>query len=149
MREWQEAIDELARRLARASSTAAPASATDILAAVRLAHRAVAQLWDGDSRDDAWFSYTGAVLHLNRAEAELRETLPRPARLAGSIELPELADTDATIVATGVIGLLGSVVTALVAGLEPGAPLDGSLGAARAVSQIDGARRELGALASA
>ena len=139
---WLEEIDRLRGEVA-SPSPASGISAEALYEAVALARRAASRLltledWNG--RLDC----AGAALYLNLAEVELREALARiqwvarPVRLAG---LP--AGEESGAVVQGVVALLGDVVAALVAAVDDGGALAGSLPAARTIVDIDGARAAL------
>jgi hypothetical protein len=142
--ELQKTIEEFAKQLGRAADPVA--NVENIGAAVRFAHRVVAALLDVDGRDGEAFGYISPALHLNLAEAELREAVADHPHAIPLTRLPDLGDLvlhDVSTAVSGVVGLLGSVLEALLRALDPAASLDGSLAAARAAVQIDDARRAL------
>jgi hypothetical protein len=109
------------------------------LAEAHLAGSQLLTLDDWNERRDC----TGTALYLNLAEVELREALARIQRVARPVRLGGLPAGEASAVMQDVVALLGDVQAALIAAVEEGGALAGSLPAARTVVDIDDARAAL------
>ena len=141
MADWLEEIDRLRREVA-SPAPAAGLGAEALHEAVALAHRAASRLLTLDDWNER-LDCTGAALYLNLAEVELREALARTQWVARPVRLAGLPAGESGAVVQGVVALLGDVVAALVAAVDEGGALAGSLPAARTIVDIDGARAAL------
>jgi hypothetical protein len=139
MTTWSDVLNEHCHRLAGDQS---PGLATNIHAAVNIAHRAAATIQELDG----WGERPGfrdAAFRLNLAEAELRDALAHQRRRAQPVPLPAVVAGEADAVVAGLITMLAGAYRALLVALEPGGQMEGDLPSARAAIEIDEARRSL------
>jgi hypothetical protein len=137
---WLEEIGRLRREVA--SPLSAPGGVEAVHEAVVLAHRAASQLQTLDDWTER-LDCTGAALHLNLAEVELREALAGSRWVARPVRLRDFPPSDARAVIEGVVTLLRDVQRALVAAVGDGGILTGVLPAARAIIDVGEARAAL------
>jgi hypothetical protein len=139
-------------RRAHAALSAAPPGwlAEHVCAAVAVAHSAVAELQVLDQWNTA-MGASGAALHLNIAEAALRDAWPSAWWTARPVEAqrPDLQPASVLDVARAVADLLDDTRAALARAAmdehadSDGVPLTDRLAAARAIIDLDAAHRAL------